>query len=256
MQLLNRRECLGRTTAAASAAAFTHSLANQVHAAESDAIKVGIVGCGGRGLGAVGHALTTAPNVKLTAMADAYQDKLELGYSSLMRSKAGKSRLAEGDGFGGQIDVPLQRRYVGLDAYRKLIDGDVDVVILTDPPGFRPAHFDYAVKAGKHVFMEKPVATDPSGVRKIIDSAQHAKAMNLKIGVGLQRHHDTNYIEAMRRIHDGEIGRIKSMRCFWNTSAPASRVWIGRGTRPLLGRQLNGADSEGRTPIKPNGTLL
>jgi predicted dehydrogenase len=129
--------------------------------------------------------------------------------------------VEKGSGFGGGIDVPAQRQFVGLDAYRKLIDSGVDLVILTTPPGYRPLHFETAVEAGKHVFMEKPLATDPPGVRRILAAADRAREKNLKVGVGLQRHHQDIYLEAIRRIHAGEIGKIVSMQCFWNTGFPA-----------------------------------
>ncbi len=223
---ITRRTYLARSSLLGSAAlASAWSLADTqsaaVHAAQDQRLKIGLIGCGARGSGAAAQALATGNDVQLWAMADAFPDQLENSLKALSRGRAGDSKLEPGEGFGSKIDVPPERRYVGLDAYRKLIDSDVDVVILTGPPAFRPAQFEYAIQAGKHVFMEKPVATTPAGVRQVLDIAKLAKDKNLKVGVGLQRHHQESYNEAIHRIHTGEIGRITAMRCFWNGSAPA-----------------------------------
>lgn len=222
---VTRRDCLRTTGVIAGTSLMVGSTLQTVsakaHAAGSDRIKIGLIGCGGRGSGAAAHSLSTGRDAVLWAMADAFNDRLQSSYSALTRGKAGKSKVEKGSGFGDAIDVPPERRYVGLDAYRRIIDSDVDLVILTGPPGYRPQHFEYAVNAGKHVFMEKPLASDANGVRRIMAAAEKAKQSNLKIGVGLQRHHQASYQEAMRRIHAGEIGRITSMRCFWNGGPPA-----------------------------------
>jgi myo-inositol 2-dehydrogenase / D-chiro-inositol 1-dehydrogenase len=137
----------------------------------------------------------------------------------------------------GRIDVPAERQFVGLDAYRRAIDSDVDVVLLAEPPGFRPLHFEYAVRAGKHVFMEKPVATDAPGVRRVLAAAEDAKRRNLKVGVGLQRHHQRSYLEAIRRIHDGAIGELMAFTCAWNGGMPAKSP-VARGAKPELEHQV------------------
>ncbi len=217
---VSRRHCL-KTTVAVGAVAVPSALASRAFAAGSDEVKVGLIGCGGRGSGAAAQALSTGKNVTLWAMADAFSDRLENSLSSLSRGRAGVSKVEAGEGFGAAIDVPAPRRYIGLDAYRRIIDSGIDLAILTGPPGYRPLHFERAVEAGKHVFMEKPLATDPSGVRRILAAAEQAKQNNLKVGVGLQRHHQATYQEAIRRIHAGEIGRLVSMRCFWNGGPPA-----------------------------------
>jgi myo-inositol 2-dehydrogenase/D-chiro-inositol 1-dehydrogenase len=217
---VSRRNCL-KLSAAAGSLAIPAAMASRAFAAGSDEVKVGLIGCGGRGSGAAAQSLSTGKNVKLWAMADAFDDRLESSLSSLSRGRAGVSKVEPGEGFGGAIDVPAQRRFVGLDAYRRIIDAGIDLVILTGPPGYRPLHFERAVEAGKHVFMEKPLATDASGVRRILAAADKASEKNLKVGVGLQRHHQATYQEAIRRIHEGEIGRIVSMRCFWNGGPPA-----------------------------------
>ncbi|TWU04240.1 Inositol 2-dehydrogenase [Stieleria varia] len=222
---MDRRSVL-RHSAVAGTAAMTMNVANTQFASaaettSSEPLKIGLVGCGGRGTGAAAHALSTGNDVQLVAMADAFVDRLEGSLSSLLRGKPGVSKIEAGNGFGNAIDVPPERRFTGLDAYRKLIDSEVDLVILTGPPGFRPAHFRYAVAAGKHVFMEKPVASTPSGIRAVLEDAMRAKEKNLKVGVGLQRHHQDSYLTAMEKIHGGVIGRVTAMRCFWNASAPA-----------------------------------
>ncbi len=217
---VSRRSCL-KTSLSVGSLAVPAALASRAFAAGSDEVKLGLIGCGGRGSGAAAQAMSTGKNVKLWAMADAFDDRLEGSLSSLSRGRAGKSRVEKGDGFGAAIDVPSERRFVGLDAYRRIIDSGIDVVILTGPPGYRPLHFERAVEAGKHVFMEKPLATDPAGVRRILATAEKASQSNLKVGVGLQRHHQSTYQEAIRRIHDGEIGRVVTMRCFWNGGPPA-----------------------------------
>jgi predicted dehydrogenase len=207
--------------AASIASAGLMSLNARAHADGGDTVKIALVGCGARGSGAAAQALNTSLNVKLWAMADAFSDRLDESLHALEVGAPGVSKLEKGKGFGDRIDVAPDRRFVGLDAYRKAIDCGPDVVILTGPPGFRPQHFEYAVKAGKHVFMEKPVASDAAGVRRVIAAAAEAKKKNLKVGVGLQRHHDAGYVEAVKRIHDGEIGKIVTMRVYWNGGPPA-----------------------------------
>ncbi|WP_413433030.1 Gfo/Idh/MocA family protein [Crateriforma spongiae] len=220
---LDRRTCLKKTLAA-GAATVPAAIQTKAFAAGSDEIKVGLIGCGGRGSGAAAHAMTTGKNVTLTAMADAFEDRLYSSMMSLSSGKAGKSKVEKGEGFGGAMRVPGEQRFVGLDAYQRMMDSDVDLVILTGPPGYRPLHFEAAVDAGKHVFMEKPLATDPPGVRRILAAGDKAKEKGLKVGVGLQRHHQATYQEAIRRIHDGQIGRIVAMRCFWNGGPPAKNA--------------------------------
>lgn len=209
---VSRRSFVASSTLGATLAA---GAARAVHAAGTEPpLKLAVVGCGGRGTGAIADAFsTTSGPVTLWAMADAFANRIENSLGALARRPD--------EGTAAEIDVPPDRRFEGLDAYRKAIDSDADVVILTGPPGFRPLHFEYAVAAGKHVFMEKPVATDPAGVRRVIAAAEEAARRNLKVGVGLQRHHQPSYLEAIRRIGDGQIGRVRGMRCYWNTAAPA-----------------------------------
>jgi len=210
----SRRRFLKGSAGAVAAAASLTSLVRPVHAAGDDTLKVALVGCGNRGTGAAVNALQTSGPVKLWAMADAFGDRLELSHAAL----TGAGKLSRGSvpaEVGARVDVAPERRFVGLDAYRQAIDA-ADVVLLCGPPGFRPEHFAYAVARGKHVFMEKPVATDPPGIRRVLAAAEVARQKGLKVGVGLQRHHEEKYLETIRRLHDGAIGEIRMLRCYWN----------------------------------------
>ncbi len=163
----NRRDFLKTSSLAAVGAGVLGSLGSLpgAHAAGDDTIKVGLIGCGGRGTGAAGQALSTKGNVKLVAMADAFVDRLQSCLSELKKNPELQEK-------GDRIDVPPERQFVGFDGYEKVIAAGVDLVILTTPPGFRPLHFEAAIKAGKHVFMEKPVAVDAPGVRKVLAAVE------------------------------------------------------------------------------------
>lgn len=180
------------------------------HNSVNDDIKIALVGCGGRGTGAATQALNAASNVKLVAMADAFKDRLD---DSLKRIKDSAD--------ASRVDVPADRQFVGFDGYKKAIEL-CDVIILTTPPAFRPMHFAEAVAQNKHVFMEKPVATDPAGIRSILKSAQEAKQKQLNVVVGLQRHYQTKYKNMMEMVHKGKIGDITSGQVYWNNDG----VWV------------------------------
>ena len=182
----------------------------------SDEIKVALIGCGGRGSGAAVQALLSKQNVKLVAMADAFRDRLDDAYKSITGdlTEAGIS----GD-IKKLIDVPEERKFVGFDGYKNAI-ALADVVILTTPPGFRPLHFEEAVKQGKHIFMEKPVATDPEGVKRVLVAAAEAKTKKLNVVVGLQRHYQNSYRELFKR--KDMIGDITSAQAWWNNDG----VWV------------------------------
>ncbi|WP_295126341.1 Gfo/Idh/MocA family oxidoreductase [uncultured Chitinophaga sp.] len=175
-------------------------------------IKVALIGCGGRGSGAAVQALSTKENVQLVAMADAFRDRLDGAYDNIKEAMEGKE---------GRLAVKEENKFVGFDAYKKAI-ALADVVILTTPPGFRPIHFEEAVKQGKHVFMEKPVATDPAGIKKVLEVAEQAKAKKLNVVVGLQRHYQDSYRELVKRVQDGAIGDILSIQVWWNQGA----LWV------------------------------
>ena len=199
--------------AAASAAGALLMPASGVFAQTSAEVKVGLIGCGGRGSGAANQALNTNNSVgpvKLVAVADAFEDRAKQAIGNLKNEH------------GEKVDVPADRIFTGFDGYKKVLEAGPDVVILATPPGFRPMHFEAAVKAGKHVFMEKPVATDAPGVRKVLEVARLAKEKNLKVGVGLQRHHDPKYQETVKRIQDGAIGDTVLLRVYWNNGG----VWV------------------------------
>jgi predicted dehydrogenase len=196
-----RREWL-RGSGAVVAASAVGLAAPPVHVAGSDVLRVGLVGCGGRGTGAAAQALQAEPHVKLVAMADAFADRLE----------ASLQRLQADDKIARKIEVPGDRRFVGFDAYKQVVDCGVDVVLLCTPPHFRPMHLKYAVQQGKHVFAEKPVAVDAPGVRSVLATCDEAVKKGLSIVSGLQNHYSHAMREAMRRLHDGAIGEIVAIQ--------------------------------------------
>jgi predicted dehydrogenase len=180
-----------------------------------DSIRVALVGCGGRGTGAAMQALQARNNVKLVAMADAFKDRLDESYRALTGEDAEEASVKS------RVVVDEANRFVGFDAYKKAI-ALADVVILATPPGFRPIHFEEAIRMGKHVFMEKPVATDPAGVKKVLETAALAKQKKLNVVVGLQRHYQNSYRELYKRVKDGMIGEITSAQVWWNNDG----VWV------------------------------
>jgi len=189
------------------------SRANFFSGAE-DTIKVALIGCGGRGTGAAMQACSTKQNVKIVAMADAFRDRIDSSYKELTADVAeGKTSIKN------KIDVPEERKYVGFDGYKKAM-AHADVVILTTPPGFRPIHFEEAVNQGKQIFMEKPVATDPAGIKRVLDAAEIAKQKKLNVVVGLQRHYQNSYRELYAK--KNMIGDITSAQAWWNNDG----VWV------------------------------
>ncbi len=177
-----------------------------------DVIKIALIGCGGRGTGATVQALSTKQNVQLIAMADAFRDRLDSSLKNILEEMAEtKSR----------VNVKEENKFTGFEAYKKAI-ALADVVILATPPGFRPIHFEEAVKQGKQIFMEKPVATDPAGIQRVLAAAQIAKQKKLNVVVGLQRRYQTSYRELMKRVHDGAIGEIVSAQAWWDNDG----VWV------------------------------
>ncbi len=189
------------------------ALSRSAHAAEDNTLKLGLIGCGGRGSGAIRNALNGDPNTKVVAMADAFDNRLQ---SSL------KGLLAD-EKYKGRVDVDADHQFVGLDAYQKLIDSGVDVVLLTTPPQFRPVQLKAAIDAGKHVFCEKPVAVDAPGVRSVLASAEAAKQKGLSLVSGLCWRYHNGVKETMKRILDGQIGEIRSIQENYLTGALWSR---------------------------------
>lgn len=201
-----RREFLRASTAAVATAALTPALSPGVHAAEDHTIRIALVGCGGRGTGAAAEALATEGPTKLVAMADAFEDRLNGSLNGLRQN----ARLAP------QVDVPPERRFVGLEAYRQAIDavGKGGVVLLATPPAFRWLHFQYAVEKGVHAFLEKSFAVDAPGVRRVLEAAKAASQKNLKVAVGFMWRHDPPREEVVRRLHDGAIGELLTLRTY------------------------------------------
>ena len=172
-------------------------------APEGVALKAGLIGCGGRGTGAAGNFLDAGTGLEVVAMADIFQDRVDSCRQSLKEQKG--------------VEVPEDRCFSGFDAYERLLAIDeIDYIIIATPPHFRPAQFKAAVEARKHVFMEKPVAVDPVGIRSIMDTAERADAFNLRVATGTQRRHQRHYIDAYNVIMNGAIGEIVSARCYWN----------------------------------------
>jgi predicted dehydrogenase len=194
--LTTRRELIKTAAVAGTLAALP-----EVHAAGSDVLRVGLIGCGQRGTGAATQALAADSNVKLVAMADAFEDRLE---SSL-------SLLRGHEKVGSKVDVRPERCFMGFDAYEKLLGSGVDVVLLCEPPHFRPQHLRAAVEAGKHVFAEKPVAVDAPGVRSALETCERARTKGLSVVSGLCLRHDNGFKETVRRIHDGAVGEVVTL---------------------------------------------
>lgn len=202
----DRRAFLKAGTIAAAASSLPSVLYAQ--AAPNAEIKIALVGCGGRGSGAAAQSLNV-PGTKLVAVADAFPDNAENAANALKQQ------------FGDRVDVPKERVFAGFDGYKGAIDA-ADVVLLCTPPGFRPPHFEYAVQQGKHVFMEKPVAVDGPGIRKVIEAAKVADQKKLKVVCGLQRRYQTSYLETLKRIQDGAIGDFVSSQVYWVSGG----VWV------------------------------
>ncbi|MFO0963365.1 MAG: Gfo/Idh/MocA family oxidoreductase [Phycisphaerales bacterium] len=167
-------------------------------------VKIGVIGCGGRGTGAALNALEASPDTSIVAIGDVFPDRV---------AGAAQALAANGRGRG---NVPASAQFVGFDCCEKVLGTDCDMVILATPPGFRPRQFAAAVDAGKHIFFEKPVAVDPSGVRMVIDAAGRAQAKKLCVVTGTQRRHERSYLEAIAKLRDGAIGQPVAARVYWN----------------------------------------
>jgi predicted dehydrogenase len=201
----SRREFLGRGGQVAAGVALAGMAIPRVHAAEDNTIRLALIGCGGRGGGAVANAMNSPHGpVKLVAMADVVEDRLA------------RSHKALSDKFADRIEVPPERRFIGFDAYKKAIDclGPSDVAMLTNFAYFRPSQLEYAVKRGVNVFMEKSFAPDAPGLRRLMRAGEEAKPKNLKIAAGLQCRHSVNRQELIKRIRDGELGELQLIRAY------------------------------------------
>ena len=202
-----RRDFIRTATAAAVGGAVASSITGVpgAYAAETDEIRVGLIGCGGRGTGAAGNVLKAAPGVRIVALADAFKDRLD------------KCRATLAEQHPEVATVPEDRCFVGLDAYQKLLQTDVNYVILATPPGFRPGHIKASVAAGKNVFAEKPVAVDAAGYRACVGIADEVTKKGLALVAGTQYRHFEPYIESMTRLHGGAIGKVLGARAYYNT---------------------------------------
>jgi len=196
---LSRRDFIKTSTALGAAAWASGS--SRMFAAGSDKIRLGLIGCGGRGTYDTTNCLKAAPNVELVAMGDLFKDRIDRARQRLTKE------------LGDKVKVTNETCFVGWDAHKDVLACDVDMVILTEPPHFRPAHLRAAVEAGKHVFMEKPVAVDPVGVRSVLESSKLADQKNLTIVAGTQSRRMAHLIEGMKRIHNGDIGKITGGQC-------------------------------------------
>ncbi|MCX7886822.1 MAG: Gfo/Idh/MocA family oxidoreductase [Verrucomicrobiae bacterium] len=199
----SRRQFLKRAATTTTAAALSSVFARSLWAAGSDGFRVGVIGCGGRGTQAAKDCVEAAPGVEIVALADVFADRLQ----PLKK----------------HFNIPANRCFVGLDAYKDVLAlSDVNMVILASPPGFRPIHFTAAVEAGKHVFMEKPVAVCPAGVKMVLAASEKATEKRLGVVAGTQRRHEARYVETIKRIHDGAIGTLVGAQCYWNQG----NLWV------------------------------
>jgi len=206
---LSRRDFIKASASTVSLAALGAG-SSRLFAAGSDKLRVGLIGCGGRGTGAAKDCVSSSEGVEITAMGDLFRDHLNKSLARLSRSVDDK------------VSVTSDTYFTGFDAYKKVLASDIDMVILATPPHFRPMQLRAAIKAGKHVFMEKPVGVDPVGIRSIIESSEIAEKKGLAIVAGTQRRHQKHYLEIMKRIKSGDIGEPVSGQCYWNQG----ELWV------------------------------
>jgi predicted dehydrogenase len=213
---MTRRDFIKTTSVASMASlAATVSGSGGLFAAGADAVRVGVIGCGGRGTGAAINAVNAAPGVEILALFDPFQDRIDKSLKTL-REKVPAA-----------VKVTPETCFTGFDGYKKLLAiKNINYIIMAAPPGFRPIHLKAAIEAGKHVFMEKPVAVDPLGIRSVIASSELAAKKGLAIVAGTQRRHQKSYIEILKRIHDGAIGEIVGGQCYWNQG----ELWVIKQT--------------------------
>ncbi|MBE3100614.1 MAG: Gfo/Idh/MocA family oxidoreductase [Planctomycetes bacterium] len=199
---MTRRDFVKSAAATVAGAAAMAAATHHVHAAGSDKIRFGLIGCGRRGTGAANDCLGSAPNVEIAAVADLFPD----------RAAAFAKHCAT---LGEKSKVTPETTFSGFDAYQKLVKADLNVVLICTPPGFRPGQLKAAIEAGKHVFMEKPVGVDPAGIRTVLAAAELADQKKLGIVAGTQRRHQATYVETLKRIHAGDIGDVTAGQVYW-----------------------------------------
>ncbi|HON92272.1 MAG: Gfo/Idh/MocA family oxidoreductase [Phycisphaerae bacterium] len=197
---VSRRDFIKASAASAAALGMT----SRMYAAGSDTIRVGLIGCGGQGTRDLVSCVRSSPGVQIVALGDLFEDRLQESVATLTKEVP------------DAMKVPADQRFVGFDAYKKVLATDVQVVLLVAPPHWRAQHFQAAVEAGKHVFMEKPGGVDPKGIRSVIQTAALAEQKKLSVVAGTQRRHSKKYQEIIRRIHDGQIGQIVAAQAYWN----------------------------------------
>ncbi|MSR45354.1 MAG: Gfo/Idh/MocA family oxidoreductase [Phycisphaerales bacterium] len=206
---INRRDFVKATAATMVGAGVLGAFSPNARAAHRVAargrreIRVGVIGCGGRGTGAAGNAIEASPDARIVALGDLFPERIT-------RAQAGLSS------FGDRAQVPPAQCFTGFDAYQGVLSVPCDYVILATPPGFRPIHFSAAIAAGRNAFVEKPVAVDPTGIRTMLAAAAEVDAKNLRVAAGTQRRHEWSYLEAMKQVRQGAIGRVVAARVFWN----------------------------------------
>ncbi|MEC8556590.1 MAG: Gfo/Idh/MocA family oxidoreductase [Planctomycetota bacterium] len=200
----SRRGFLKTTTTAAAGIAAVSNIARTANAQGSDEIRFAVIGCGGRGTGAAANIMNTKGNVKLVAVADAFGTKAKNAIRQLSKK------------YPDKVDVPEDRIFTGIDGFKGAIDVDCDLVVIATPPAFKPMQFEYAAEKGRHIFCEKPVASDAVGVRRFMDAVEVTKKKNLLVGIGLQRRHEPQYMETVKQIHQGAIGDVIALRVYWN----------------------------------------
>ncbi len=206
---MTRRGFLKTSTQVATLAGV--SMATQAYGAGKDRIRVGLVGCGGRGTGAARDATSAGPNIELVAMGDIFKARVRNSLTRLKKIQQNNPAMKT------SIKVTPDRCFAGLDAYKKVIDSGVDYVLLCTPPGFRPDHIEYAVKKGVHIFAEKPCATDAPGVRRILALENEMKRKGVGLLAGFNSRHVFHYADMVKAIHDGALGEIKSLHAYFNT---------------------------------------
>jgi len=224
---LSRRDFVKLSAAGTGAAAVTGLTAPRALGATggSDRIRVGVIGCGGRGTGAAKNCLESAPGVEIVALGDLFENQVNAAQKKLGLTKVEK--------------------FWGFDNYQKVLAADIDMVILAAPPGFRPVHFEAAVNANTasrriHIFTEKPVAVDPVGCRRFIEAARKSKAMGVAVVAGTQRRHQQSYVDTIKRIHDGEMGELVGGQCYWNGGG----IWFREKNDPKNPWLANVSDFE------------
>jgi predicted dehydrogenase len=209
-----------KTTAAVSLGAIASQIAgcqpaaklgSAAYVAGNDKIRIGLIGCGGRGTDAVRDCIEASESVELVAMADIFKDRLDSSFKDLKEGIPDRKRAPLSRGF----NVSPDQCFVGFDAYQKLLACKLDMVLLTAPPYTRPIHLKAAVEAGKHVFMEKPAGVDPIGIRSVIQTAELADQKKLSIVAGTQRRHQKHYLDLMKKVQNGAIGDIMTAQCYW-----------------------------------------